>query len=79
MKPSAIQAAGAAHTAPLPPIAPGFPLLGNTLAIFRDPVALFVKMYQEVGPIFRVRVPGREYTVLAGPEATLFLAQGGED
>ncbi|HEX6778159.1 MAG TPA: cytochrome P450 [Ktedonobacterales bacterium] len=79
MKPSAIQSAGATHTAPLPPIAPGFPLLGNTFTIFRDPVALFVKMYQELGPIFRVRVPGREYTVLAGPEATLFLSQGGED
>ncbi|HEU5370180.1 MAG TPA: cytochrome P450 [Ktedonobacterales bacterium] len=79
MKPSVVQPADATGKTPLPPIVPGFPLLGNTLAIFRNPVALFAKMYQELGPIFRVRVPGREYTVLAGPEATLLLAQSDED
>src|SRR5690242_11173094 len=65
-------------SAALPPLVKGLPLLGSTLDLFRNPVALFVKAYQELGPIFRVRVPGREYRVLAGPEATLFLAQGGE-
>jgi cytochrome P450 len=53
--------------------------LGNALSLFRDPLPLFVNMYQTAGPIFRVRAPGRNYTVLAGPEATLFLAQGGEE
>lgn len=65
-------------TVGFPPLMQGQPLLGSTLDLFRNPIALFVKAYQELGPIFRVRVPGREYTVLAGPEATLFLAQGGE-
>ena len=63
---------------PLPPSVRGLPLLGNALDLFRNPLALFVKAYQHLGPIFRVQAPGRAYTVLAGPEATLFLAQGGE-
>lgn len=64
---------------PLPPLVRGLPVLGNALDLFRNPVALFVKAYQQLGPIFRISVPGRVYTVLAGPEATQFLAQGGEE
>ncbi|HEY7357402.1 MAG TPA: cytochrome P450 [Ktedonobacterales bacterium] len=79
MEPPVAQAAEVTRRAPLPPIVPGWPVLGNTISIFRDPVALFAQMYHQLGPIFRVRVPGREYTVMAGPEATLFLAQGGEE
>ncbi len=79
MESSAIQVKSAPRQVSRPPIAPGFPLLGNALSLFRNPLPLFVTMYQEVGPIFRVHAPGRHYTVLAGPEATLFLAQGGEE
>lgn len=62
-----------------PVLVRGLPLLGSALELYRDPMPLFVRGYQQRGPIFRVRVPGREYIVLAGPEATLFLAHGGEE
>lgn len=62
-----------------PPLIRGLPLLGSALELYRDPTPLFVRGYQRHGPIFRVRVPGREYTVLAGPEATLFLVHGDEE
>lgn len=52
-----------------PPVAPGLPLLGNTVDLLRDPLAFFLKMYREIGPVFQVAGPGRHYTVLAGPEA----------
>src|SRR5215472_14827130 len=61
-----------------PALVRGLPLLGSALELYRDPMPLFVRGYQQRGPIFRVRVLGREYIVLAGPEATLFLAHGGE-
>jgi cytochrome P450 len=63
----------------LPPRVRGLPLLGSGLEILRDPLAFFVKEYQELGPVFRLRAAGRRYTVMAGPEATQFLAQGGEE
>lgn len=66
-------------TSAAPPLVRGLPLLGSALELYRDPMPLFVRGYQRYGPIFRARVPGREYTVLAGPEATLFLAHGGEE
>jgi cytochrome P450/CRP-like cAMP-binding protein len=52
-----------------PPNAPGLPLLGNAIDLLRDPLAFFLHMYQEIGPVYRVGAPGRRYTVLAGPEA----------
>jgi cytochrome P450 len=58
----------AADLAPLPPFAPGIPLLG-TLTILRDPIRLFANMFQQMGSVYRLRVLWRTYTVLAGPEA----------
>ena len=63
---------------PSPPLAPGVPILGNGLDLLRDALSAFVKGYQQLGPIYRVRVPGRRYTVLAGPKANQFLLHGGE-
>ena len=62
-----------------PPLAPGLPLLGNTLGLLRDPLTLFARLYQEMGPVFVVRAPGREYTVLAGPKANRFFMRQGDD
>jgi cytochrome P450/CRP-like cAMP-binding protein len=45
------------------------PLLGNAIDLVRDPLAFFVRTYEELGPVFRAGGPGRTYTVLAGPEA----------
>ncbi len=60
------------------PLAPGVPILGNGLDLYRDTLAVFVRCYHELGPIYRLRVPGRRYTVLAGPKANAFLLHGGE-
>jgi cytochrome P450/CRP-like cAMP-binding protein len=51
------------------PLAPGFPVVGNAPGLLKDPLALFFRMYQELGPVFRVNAPGRSYVVLAGPDA----------
>lgn len=63
-----------------PPLVDAAPLVGNTLEMARDPAAFFVRCYREYGPAFRVRVLGREQTVIAGPEAAVFMgtAQGRE-
>ena len=63
-----------------PPLVDGTPLIGNTLSMARDPAAFFVSCYRQYGPAFRVRVLGREQTVIAGPEAAVFMgtAQGRE-
>jgi cytochrome P450/CRP-like cAMP-binding protein len=62
----------------LPPLAPGWPLLANAADLLRDPLAFFLRCYQQIGPIFRVRGGGREYTVLAGPEANAFFVRAAD-
>ena len=52
-----------------PPTAPGWPLLGNAIDLVRNPLAFFLRMYLEMGPVFQVGGGSRRYTVLAGPEA----------
>jgi cytochrome P450 len=61
-----------------PPAAPGLPLIGNAVDLFRRPLEFFLQSYHEVGPIFRASGPGRSYLVLAGPDANAFLVHGGE-
>ncbi len=39
----------------------------------RDPAQFFVDCYRQYGPVFRVRVMGREHPVIAGPEAAEFM------
>lgn len=63
---------------PLPPRAPGLPLLGNTLQLLNNPLAHLVSVYHELGPIFRIRMGFQEYTVIAGLEANQLLAREGE-
>lgn len=60
------------------PLAPGLPLIGSALSLYKDPLVYFLKCYQELGPVYRVRAPGRNYVIMAGPEANAFLLQGGE-
>ena len=73
-------AAVPAPPAPRPPLVDGAWLVGNTLEMAKDPAAFFLRCYRQYGPAFRIRVLGREQTVLAGPEAALFMgtAQGRE-
>ena len=51
----------------------GLPILGHAIGLVTDPMAFFTKQYRALGPVFRVRVPGDTMTILAGPEANVFL------
>jgi cytochrome P450 len=51
----------------------GLPLLGNMLDMARGPAKFFVDCYRKHGPVFRVRILGQNYTVIAGVEAANFM------
>lgn len=55
------------------PTVPGLPLLGSALDMARDPARFFVRCYRKYGPVFRVRLLGKRYTVIAGVEAANFM------
>ncbi|MGH6782873.1 MAG: cytochrome P450, partial [Sphingomonadaceae bacterium] len=55
------------------PTVPGVPFLGNTLEMAKDPAAFFVRCYRDYGPVFRIKVFGRESLVIAGPESATFM------
>ncbi len=55
------------------PVVPGLPFVGNTLEMAKDPAAFFLRAYRAHGPVYRVKVFGRESIVIAGPEAAMFM------
>ena len=67
----------AAPSAKAIPRAPGLPLIGNGLAMLRDLYGFLVHQYRDLGPVFRIRAPGSDMVVLAGPEANLFMKKAG--
>ena len=62
-----------------PPAAPGIPLAGNAFSLAGDVRAYLTREYQRLGPVFRVRAFKRRITVLAGPEANMFLVKEGRN
>ena len=60
------------------PAVPGLPLLGNGLAMRKGLVTFLARQYRELGPIFRIRAPGRRFVCMAGPEAANFLTSHGK-
>jgi cytochrome P450 len=64
---------------PLPPVVKGLPILGSSLDLASNGLSFFIKQYQEMGPIFRVRALNREMTVIAGTEANQFVNQSGTE
>ena len=52
------------------PTARGLPLAGNLLALLRDMRGFVTERYLELGPVYRIRVLNRRFTVLAGRETT---------
>lgn len=66
-------------TAPLPPKAPGLPVLGSALNLRRDPARYVTNLYHQLGPIFRVQIINREVYFLAGLEANKFTSQHDEE
>jgi cytochrome P450 len=55
------------------PKVPGIPLLGNALAMAKDPARFFVDCYRKYGPVFEINVAGTSYKVIAGVEAANFM------
>ncbi len=53
----------------------GLPLIGSGLRMSGDMHEFMLENYQTHGPIFRIRVPGREFTVLTGPEGNQFVKE----
>jgi cytochrome P450 len=65
--------------APDPPMIRSWPLFGNIPELLGKPARFFLECYRKYGPVFRIRLFTRVYTVLAGPEAHFFMArEGGE-
>ncbi len=56
------------------PVVRGLPWFGNALDMARGPAKFFVDCYRKYGPVFRVRVLGQTYTVIAGQEAANFMS-----
>ena len=55
------------------PMLPGLPWLGSVLGMARDPAQFFVDSYRKYGPVFRLKMLGNSYTVIAGVEAANFM------
>ncbi|MFK7805062.1 MAG: cytochrome P450 [Anaerolineae bacterium] len=64
--------------APQPPKAAGLPLLGSVIPMAKDPIHFLVDQYRELGPIFKVQALHRNFTILAGPQANLFMTKHGD-
>jgi cytochrome P450 len=64
-----------ASSAPLPPLVPGLPLLGNALDLVGDMLKFLNREYQKHGAIFRIRAGTETYTAIAGAEANLFFSR----
>ena len=64
---------------PDPPADRGLPLLGHALELGRDPMALFVRLYRQHGPIFSIRLFRQPVTVIGGVQGTLFAKTEGRE
>lgn len=65
----------AAATAPLKqtPMIGGLPYLGCVLDMAKGPAEFFLNAYRQHGPVFRVKLLGHTYAVIAGVEAANFM------
>ena len=59
------------------PTARGLPLVGNALSMARDIRGFLTDQYLALGPVFRIRMLHRRFTVLAGVEANRFMIRDG--
>ncbi|MEJ2622291.1 MAG: cytochrome P450 [Candidatus Thiodiazotropha sp.] len=61
------------------PLADGMPIVGSVKELSGDIRAFLTKQYLTHGPVFRVKVLRRSFTVLAGPDANQFAAHDGRE
>lgn len=57
------------------PVVKGFPFLGSTLDILRNPLSFWVDTQTRYGNVFKVNTPTQKAIVLAGIDANKFLAK----
>jgi cytochrome P450 len=62
-----------------PPLAAGLPFLGNGLEMAGNIQMFFVKYYNQLGPIYRVKALQQRFVIFAGLEANQFLWKSGHD
>lgn len=62
-----------------PPQVKGLPLLGNTIAFWRNPVDFFRQGYETHGPVFSFRIASKPAVALIGPEHQQFFFQATDD
>ena len=61
------------------PEARGLPVVGNGIDMARDMIEFLLRQYRLLGPVFRIRSPGRRYIVMAGPSANQFMIHRGKE
>lgn len=69
MEPRADPITSPATPRPIPRVRGGLPILGQALALQRDPLGLLLPAWQEHGELFQFRLGGRDFVLFAGPEA----------
>jgi cytochrome P450 len=65
--------------APPPPVSRGLPVMGHFADLMRDAFPLLLAKHRELGPCFRIRALGKEWTCLTGPEANALVAHSAYD
>src|SRR5687768_5510350 len=55
------------------PLARGLPVVGNVLDLAKDPARFFADAYLANGPVFRMKMFNKTYTVIAGADAANFM------
>ncbi len=61
------------------PTVRGLPVIGNTIEMAGNVGQFLTEQYLKLGPVYRVKVLNREYTVLAGANANNFVHRHGRD
>lgn len=57
------------------PVHPGLPLVGNTLAVARDPLGTFTRLQRQYGRIVRINIGGRNQYLIFQPEDVKHVLQ----
>jgi cytochrome P450 len=65
--------------APRPPVSRGLPVVGHLVDLARDAFPLMLDRQRALGPCFRIRAMGREWTCLAGPDANALITHTAYD
>ncbi|MCU7933266.1 MAG: cytochrome P450 [Candidatus Thiodiazotropha sp. (ex Dulcina madagascariensis)] len=61
------------------PLADGMPIVGSIKELSGDIRAFLTEQYLAHGPVFRIKVLHRSFTVLAGPDANQFAVRDGRE